>query len=269
MQTIDLTGTPSVITNGHTSKGNQPKWNVHTDWYKADHHGYEALAETLVSWMLSLSTVTGFVKYTPIKIVSNGNIYIGCRSQDFLCEHETLVPVAKLHRAHCGIGLAEYISKLQEVTERIEYTASFVESATGIKNFGFHLSTILELDAFTLNEDRHTNNIAVIRNEIDGTFRLCPIFDNGLSLLSDLVTYPLRKDIYEYMGMVKAKPFSQDFLEQVEAASKLYGSFTRFAFTREQLHQKLMELAEYYDTEVIDRVERVVLEQIRKHSYLF
>ncbi len=36
----------------------------------------------------------------------------------------------------------------------------------------------LERDAFSLNEDRHTNNIAVITDEDMSTFRFCAIFDN-------------------------------------------------------------------------------------------
>ena len=39
----------------HTSKGNQPKWYVHDKWYKADHMGYEALAEYVVSKLLKKS----------------------------------------------------------------------------------------------------------------------------------------------------------------------------------------------------------------------
>lgn len=44
---------------------------------------------------------------------------------------------------------------------------------------------MLEIDAFFLNEDRHTNNIAVQYNAADDTYALCPLFDNGLSLLAD------------------------------------------------------------------------------------
>ena len=44
---------------------------------------------------------------------------------------------------------------------------------------------MLEIDAFFLNEDRHTNNIAVQYNVADDTYALCPLFDNGLSLLAD------------------------------------------------------------------------------------
>ena len=35
-----------------------------------------------------------------------------------------------------------------------------------------------------MNEDRHMHNIAVLMKD-DSTYRLCPVFDNGASLLSD------------------------------------------------------------------------------------
>ena len=60
-----------------------------------------------------------------------------------------------------------------------------VEQTTGLQNFGQYLTSMLEIDAFFLNKDRHTNNIAVQYNAADDTYALCPLFDNGLSLLAD------------------------------------------------------------------------------------
>ena len=180
-----------------------------------------------------------------------------------------LLRLDKLHRAYHGIGLAKKLAEISEVDERIQYTVSFVAKTTGLTDFGGYLSTLLELDAFTLNEDRHTNNIAVIRNEKTGVFRLCPVFDNGLSLLSDLNDYPLGRDICECIDGIQAKPFSSDFSEQTEAACQLYGSRLKFHFTKEQILQKLQEFKDVYDDEIVARVERVLLEQMRRYGYLF
>lgn len=268
MMKVDLTLYENEPISGHTSKGDQPKWHLDDGWYKADHMGYEALSEVMVSWMLDHSTIRDFVAYTPVMIQSLDGEYVGCRSKNFRQNHEMLLPLEKLHRAYHGIGLAKKLAGLPVVEERIRYTVSFVEETTGLTDFGAYLSTLLELDAFILNEDRHTNNIAVIRNEKDGSFRLCPIFDNGLSLLSDLNDYPLEKDVYDCISAVQAKPFSTDFSEQTEAASKLYGSRLKFHFTREQMRRKLEELRDYYDSAIIGRVERTILEQMRKYNYL-
>ena len=269
MMTVDLTRYENEPISGHTSKGDQPKWHIGDDWYKADHMGYEALSEVVVSWMLEHSTIRDFVAYEPVMIQSSDKTYVGCRSKNFRQEGEMLLPLEKLHRAYHGIGLAKKLAEIPETEERIRYTVSFVEETTGLADFGIYLSTLLELDAFILNEDRHTNNIAVIRNEKDGSFRLCPIFDNGLSLLSDLNDYPLDRKLYECIDAVQAKPFSTDFAEQTEAASQLYGSRLKFGFTKEQLRQKMQELGDYYDGETLKRVERTILEQIRKYGYLF
>ena len=106
-----------------------------------------------------------------------------------------------------------------------------MERTTGLTGAGEYLTLLLELDAFFLNEDRHTNNLAVIRNEKTMEFRYCPIFDNGLALLSDLNDYSLDQDIYDCIGRVPAKPFSRFFEEQVDAAEELYGMQLHFSFS--------------------------------------
>ena len=269
MMTVDLTQYENEPISGHTSKGDQPKWHVGGFWYKADHMGYEALSEVIVSWMLEHSNIENYVAYAPAKILSTEKPYIGCQSKNFRQEGEMLMPLEKLHRAYYGVGLAKKLSEFTEVEKRIRYTVSFVEETTGLSDFGAYLSTLLELDAFILNEDRHTNNIAVIRNEKTGVFRLCPIFDHGLALLSDLNDYPLAREVYTNIDAVRAKPFSLDFLEQSEVANRLYGNYLKFNFTKMELGQKLRELKDYYDSGIVERVELTVLEQMRRYSYLF
>lgn len=64
METIDLSKFEPQETLNHTSKGNQLKWKCDGYWYKADHMGYEGLAETIVSALLAKSTVKySFVAY--------------------------------------------------------------------------------------------------------------------------------------------------------------------------------------------------------------
>ena len=68
MQTIDLNNLKKEKIENHTSKGNQPKWHIDNKWYKADHMGYEALAEYIISKLLLKSNVENFVEYQLIKI---------------------------------------------------------------------------------------------------------------------------------------------------------------------------------------------------------
>ena len=188
MDTIDLDAVKQEPLQGHTSKGNQPKWQLNGRWYKADHMGYESLAEVLISQLLKQSNAPDFVEYRPIFILHEKQKKAGCVSKNFREKNEMLVPFERLHRSYKGQGLASVLSGMQDPEEKIRYTVGFIEQVTGLSGVGEYLTLLLELDSFFLNEDRHTNNLAVIRNEASMKFRLCPIFDNGLSLLSDLFT---------------------------------------------------------------------------------
>lgn len=269
MQQIDLTEAVRMETVGHSSKGNQPKWQAEDYWYKADHMGYEALAEVLVSRLLAYSNIQNYVSYDPILIRIGNRTLNGCRSRSFQGEKESLIPLERLYRAYRGESLAKKLAELSSPEEQISFVVDFAEDATELTGFGQYLNTLLELDAFILNEDRHTNNIAVLRNEETGAFRLCPIFDNGLSFLSDITDYPFHGDLFEQIQRVEAKPFSRDFMEQLEAGTSLYGSQLHFHFSRGEIAEILDELTEYYPEETRSRVEKVLREQMRKFQYMF
>jgi len=179
-----------------------------------------------------------------------------------------LIPLEKLHRQYYGIGLADAIAK-GSVNEKIAYTVKFVEEITGLKNVGEYFSYLLAVDAFFLNEDRHTNNIAVIRNEKTMEYKFAPIFDNGLSLLSDTNDYLFDCEIYDNIKKIQAKPFDINFDEQLNAVEEMYGSYLKFNFTQKDVCEILEVVADIYDGKIIKRVEKTLLEQMRKYNYLF
>lgn len=269
MKKVDLNDAVREPTAGHTSKGDQPKWQIGQKWYKADHMGYEALAEVVVSKLLEKSNVPDLVGYQPVLIGYQNQELRGCVSTNFRRKNESLIPLERLHRTYHGRGLAQTIGGMAEVADQIRYTVDFVGRVTGLTVVGPYLTTMLELDCFFLNEDRHTNNLAVIRNEESKEFRLCPIFDNGLALLSDLNDYPLDADVYQCMQRVRAKPFSQSFDEQVDAANQLYGSFLKLSFTKRDVSEVLGGLSGFYSPDIIQRVERILLEQMRRYRIYF
>ena len=269
MQVIDLTEMEKEEIKNHTSKGNQPKWHIKDKWYKADHMGYEALAEYVVSELLKKSDVGDFVEYHLIKINYDNKEAIGCVSKDFKEDYEMLIPIEKLHRQYYGKGLADVIAKKYSIQDKISYTVNFIEEITGLKDVGKYFAVMLTVDAFFLNEDRHTNNIAVLRDEKTKKYRFAPIFDNGLSLLSDTNEYLLDEDIYDRIKKVQAKPFARNFDEQLDAAEELYGYHLKFGFTRYDIYEILDELNTVYDEKTIERVEKILLEQMRRYQYLF
>lgn len=269
MQVIDLNEIEKEKIENHTSKGNQPKWHIKDKWYKADHMGYEALAEYVVSELLKKSDVSDFVEYHLIKINYDNKEGIGCVSKDFKEDYEMLIPIEKLHRQYFGKGLADAIAKKYSVQDKISYTVNFIEEITGLKDVGKYFAVMLTVDAFFLNEDRHTNNIAVLRDEKTKKYRFAPIFDNGLSLLSDTNEYLLHEDIYDSIKKVQAKPFARSFDEQLDAAEELYGYHLKFDFTRYDIYEILDELNSVYDEKTIKRAEKILLEQMRRYQYLF
>ena len=254
---------------GHTSKGDQPKWQLDGKWYKADHMGYEALAEVVVSQLLKQSNVPDFVEYRPVLIQYQGKEIPGCVSKNFRRKDEMLVSFERLHRTYKGRGLAAELGGINKPQGRIRYTIDFIEQTTGLTGVGKYLTLLLELDSFFLNEDRHTNNLAVIRNEKTKEFRLCPIFDNGLALLSDLNDYPLDKDVYDCIRCVRAKPFDLDFNVQVEAAEELYGMQLNLSFSRKEVSKELKFVTELYGEKIYCRVVQVLFEQMRKYQVYF
>ena len=269
MKLIDLSAAAPAAIQGHTSKGNQPKWETGNIWYKADHMGYEALAEVVISHLLEKSNVPDYVLYNVVNIRYDGQTRIGCSSRNFRAKHEELIPFERLHRAYHGQGLAQTLAKIPETAEQVRYTVEFVESVTGLDGVGTYLTRLLELDALFLNEDRHTNNLAVIRNQATGAFRLCPVFDSGLSLLSDLNDYPLDKDVFVCISHVRAKPFHRSFDEQVNAAEQLYGLQLCLDFDQHDVSDALAAMAGIYDGAILRRVETVIREQMRKYPIYF
>lgn len=139
---------------------------------------------------------------------------------------------------------------------------------TGLKNFGEYMSQLLTIDAFFLNEDRHTHNIAVLMDS-EGTYHYCPVFDNGAGLLADTtMDYPTGIEVEKLITKPKAKTFCQNFDEQLDAIENLYGQHLKFHFSSENV-QTLLENEMYYPDDIKERVKRIILAQKRKYEYLF
>lgn len=270
----------SILTSsGHSSKGNQLKWEKDGYWYKADALGYEGLAEVVTSSLLQHSHITGFVEYEPVFIKYHEKYYRGCRSRNFRSEEEELVTLEKLYRVMTGMSLAKELAHIAETAQRIAHTVSFVENVTGLKDFGVYLAKLLEIDAFFLNEDRHTNNIALLYNARSDEYRPCPFFDMGLALFADtLDSFPLCDDYESCIRKIAAKPFSRDFEEQMDAADTLYGNYLRFDMSQYEIHQFIDSLQEkyevpdqmeWYSPQEWQRVENTLAQQARSYSYAF
>jgi hypothetical protein len=273
MMMVDM-NIPNIETGfGHSSKGNQLKWEQDGWWYKADAFGYESLAEVLVSKLLSTSNLTEVVSYEPVMIRYRGKEYRGCRSRNFKKPGEELITLERLSRSYTSFGLAKQLSHIADVQKRIQYTEELVHNVTGIDCFGEYLTKLMEIDAFFLNEDCHTNNIALLYDKKQKEYHLCPFFDMGLSLFSDTKdAYPIHISFVEAREKIEAKPFSRDFDIQLDAANELYGCFLKFPFGEKEIIKALgdvRELEELYTQEELHRAIEVLRFQATKYKYMF
>jgi hypothetical protein len=270
IKTIDLNNYDVVDTKATSSKGNQQKWLVDKLWYKADHMGYEGLCEVVISILLQKSNVKEFVQYFPIKIDFADKKLNGCYSKNFRNKNESIVTLEHMSKTWLANSFAKELLKYDTCEDKIKHTVDFITNVTKLNNVGEYITMMLELDAFFLNEDRHTNNIAFILNDETGEYRFCPYFDFGLSLLADTAEdYPLGNDVYNMINKIKAKPFNNDFDEQVEVAQKLYGDQLKLSFTNQDIENAFDEVKEYYSDEIISRAKTLLYNQKHKYQYMF
>ncbi len=255
----------------HSSKGNQLKWKCDNIWYKADYAGYESLAEYVVSGLLKKSSLKSeeYVRYGLDQAKYKRNMFNASSSTHFLEEDWQIITLERLYKNYCNRSLYNSVWSIEDVTSRFCFLVGEIRKITGIQDFDKYLATLFTLDAMFLNEDRHFHNIAVLMNG-SGEYRLCPIFDNGASLLSDItIDYPMGTDVMELIPEVKAKSISRDFDEQLNIAEKVCGSTLSFSFAPKDVDKLLEDAGYFYDEKTIERVRLIMYQQIRKYKYLF
>lgn len=199
-----------------SSKGDQSKWFIGNKWVKQNTRGYEGQAEVLASIVLEHSTLQEkeYIKYYPCKILlPDKENTIGCYSYDF---RGTLQEVTLERLFEANFTSTDFILNNDALSteEKFEQIMQRVEEFTGL-DVRFEIARLLAIDALILNEDRHTNNILFLYNPINDSWQLAPIFDNGLSLLSDEKDYSPGKPLSILKRKVKAKPFSSSFSKQL------------------------------------------------------
>lgn len=199
-----------------TSEGTQIKFYKDGFWYKMDSNGGEGIAEELASTVLSFSSLTEeeYVSYESGLI----NQKSGCRSRNFLADDEEFITLYRFYQVMTGEKLNEKINILYTPKERADYVLSFFQDALDL-DLTSYFAKIFTLDYIILNEDRHFNNLGIIRSA-DGTYRKAPIFDNGKSLLIGNPSVNRNFTIEENVKRTIARPFSGSFQKNWE----LFGS---------------------------------------------
>ena len=134
MKTIDLNNVSLIDTKATSSKGNQLKWIVRNNWYKADHMGYEGLCEVVVSKLLEKSNIGNFVNYEPIRILFDGREMNGCYSKNFRQKNESLVTLEHLSKQWLANSFAKELTHYPDVKDKIKHTVEFIEKVTNLEN---------------------------------------------------------------------------------------------------------------------------------------
>lgn len=199
-----------------SSKGDQSKWRIGDKWVKQNTRGYEGQAEVLSSLVLAHSTLQekDYVKYYHCEIVlPDGVISIGCYSHDFRGKLQE-VTLERLFEANFTSTDPILNDKSLSTGEKFEQIMQQVHDFTGL-DVRIEITRLLAFDALVLNEDRHTNNILFLYDPVKNTWQFAPIFDNGLSLLSDEKDYAPGKPLTILKRKVKAKPFNSSFSKQL------------------------------------------------------
>ena len=207
-----------------TSDGAQLKFFKDGFWYKQDYFCGEGKAETLTTILLDCSSLDKeeYVSYEYGFI--NGKE--GCRSRNFLKSGEELISLYRFYEVMTGKKLNQDISFLETPEERADFVVSFFKKEAGL-DLTDYFAKIFQLDSIIVNEDRHFNNLAIIRTA-DGTYKPAPIFDNGKSLL--VGNYSAREHLSaaENRKRTMAQPFSGSFTTN----RKLFGDGFYMDFDR-------------------------------------
>lgn len=234
-----------------TSIGNQIKWYKDGYWLKADSLGYEGTAEEIASRLVGNSNMPS-VEYNRCKIIEDGREYRGCFCENFLNKGEQFLNFNNIFNR--TINNIDRLLVNKSVSDKIDIVAEIIQVNTGLQDIKTYIKRVLTIDAIILNEDRHFNNIGVIYNSCTNEFRYAPVFDNGMSLLSNVLEYTGIHGIER----VKARPFSKSFSKQLNASWNCGLNIN--------IQGLLMDLREYRNSN--NRAYEVLLIQLRKYGYL-
>lgn len=195
-----------------TSEGTQTKFQKDGFWYKLDSYGGEGLAEELSFRVLSFSSLKKeeYVSYET-GLINGKN---GCRSRSFLADGEEFITLYRFYQLMTGEKINHKINAIATPEERADFVLDFFVSATDL-DLSNYFSKVFTLDKIILNEDRHFNNLGIIRSA-NGQYREAPVFDNGKSMLTGNPSVNWNFTLEENVKRTIAKPFSGSFQKNLE-----------------------------------------------------
>ncbi len=186
-------------------------------------------------------------------------------AQDHLILHtnDCLITANTILRNSLDRGYIQEFNNCSSLKDRIVFLVDSVEAATGFSGFDAYFTTLLELDALFLNQDRHLNNIALLHT--DSGYKPCPIFDCGASFLLEFNLYRPDIETRAFLSKAQCLPFKFSFTRTVHTAQSLYGKQLKIDFLRSDIESLLDTYLDYYPKPfrylLKDRVMTVLLVQ--------
>lgn len=206
---------------GSSSKGNQNKYLLRStgEFIKEQFEYQNVLWKDYMVEQLSCALAEQMslksVWVLEQEVVRLSNNRMGVVSKDFSNRYEWL-PFAHISEIY------DYRDKKLSAKSRFDMFVQVIDKLFQI-DITEYLVTMVLLDYLLGNEDRHYNNIGIVRNLITGTYEPAPLFDFGLGLFEHDLRYR-GCNLFAAKVRMEGKPFSHDLGEAVDM---LFGSCYR------------------------------------------
>ena len=190
--------------------------------------GFEPYAEFIASKVLDILEIDHIsYRLEPKEDFSEVKVYGDDVKHVSVCEEYEEIMQGQV------ITLWEFLDTITEVKK-----SDYWQAAIKFINLD-QLKTLLVIDAYFANKDRHLSNIEVVfKNEKD--YKLVRGFDFGASLG---VTIPL-KTLVDGRGLDKSKPFKDTHREQVHLICRYSNYRKRVSITRENFINTVLKFIE-------------------------
>lgn len=213
----DLFDLPSSTNRVSSSpKGNQPKWETGTKFYKQDNFPNESLAEYLISLFLESSNCP--VPFIPYRLETRDI----CSSPNYKPRY-LMFPFAQMltfeltfdeSNQKVGKGSPTFNSWYKRVWSRLSAEGRVNYLVELFAKYGVpkeeslaYLTAMVELDTLVFNTDRHFNNFGLMYDLEEQRYKPMFLFDQGFSLaVGEGIFGSVRKLTDPYR--VKMQPFS-------------------------------------------------------------
>lgn len=239
---------------GSSSKGNQNKYLLRsTGEFIKEQFAYQNVVwkdyqVEYLSCILAEQMNLKNVWVLEQEIVQLSNNRMGVASRDFSNKYEWL-PFAHISEIY------DYRNKKLSVKSRFDLFVQVIDELFQV-DITEYLAVMVLLDYLLGNEDRHYNNIGIVRNLVTGSYAPAPLFDFGLGLFEHDLRYR-GCNLFAAKARMEGKPFSHDLGEAVDM---LFGSCYRAVAERLCCSLKLPDKALFPSQLAYEYMENCLLE---------